>query len=241
MNDSNVTIFDGINKFLEWSMRFAILNLLWVAFNLPISFLVATMALTNSLYVITINWIIIGIMAPVVFFPATTAMFGVVRRWTLKDFDISITSSYWRYYKENYLRSVLGGSILTILWFILALDIYFLYMKSVMLTVIFAVISVFLFVATNYFFATLVHNKLNILTTFKNALIFTVFHPIRNMAFGIVNCMFIYLSLTKFTFLLPFFFGSIIAYVAFYQYNKKFEKIQHLKMNLRRDNDVSNR
>src|SRR5690625_7725182 len=85
-------------------------------------------------------------------------MFAVTRKWVMKEIDIPIIRSFWSYYKENYLRSMLGGLILDVIWIIYVLDYYYfmvlnsesysstlLFFLSILFLIVFAFLVAFTF------------------------------------------------------------------------------------------------
>lgn len=79
-----------LNSFLykvcEWIMRFAYLNILWIVFSF-------------------LGFIFAGI------FPATVAMFTVLRKWVMKQTDTSIFHTFYQAYKREWLKSNLYGIV----------------------------------------------------------------------------------------------------------------------------------
>lgn len=227
----NFSVFEGINRVLEWFARFAVLNLLWVAFNLPISVLVISLALTNQVAVIVVTWFIIALLAPFFFFPATTAMYGVVRKWILGERDLSVIRSYWGYYRENYKRSLASGALLVPIWIICLLDIYYFFQLNLIVSVILVFMLIFLFIFTTNLFSINVHFSVSFKSALRNALSFTLIKPFNSLVVAILNMLILYLSLTSYTFLLPFFTGSTIAFLSYYTFNKRFSKVQETQEN----------
>lgn len=89
-----------IYKLSDWIMRLAFLNILWIFFTL-------------------IGLVIIG------FFPATIAMFTIVRHWIRGDTDIPILKTFWNTYKKNFLKANTLGVITTIVGYVIYLDLLF--------------------------------------------------------------------------------------------------------------------
>ncbi|MBM7603845.1 putative membrane protein YesL [Metabacillus crassostreae] len=225
----NFSVFEGINRVLEWFARFAVLNLLWVIFNLPISILVISLALTNQVAVIVTTWFIIALLAPFFFFPATTAMYAVVRKWILGERDLSVIRSYWGYYRENYKRSLASGALLVPIWIICVLDIYYFFQLNLIVSIILIFMLIFLFIYTTNLFAINVHFSISFKSALRNALSFTLIKPFNSLVIAIINLIILYLSLTSYTFLLPFFTGSTIAFLSYYIFNQKFSKVQEMQ------------
>lgn len=90
----------GFYKLLEWISRLALLNLLWISFSL-------------------LGLVIFGL------FPATVAMFAVVRKWMLGKEDVSIFRTFWTAYKQEFLKSNLLGLIIFAVGTVLYIDFQF--------------------------------------------------------------------------------------------------------------------
>ncbi|MDX8045181.1 YesL family protein [Gracilibacillus sp. S3-1-1] len=88
-------LWGGFYRISVWVMRFAWLNMLWIAFTL-------------------LGLIFFGIM------PATIAMFAVVRKWVLKDYDIAIFELFFKEYKRHFIRANLLGIILYVIGYFLS-------------------------------------------------------------------------------------------------------------------------
>ena len=80
-------LMGGLYAISEWIMKFAFTNLFWILFNLPIAFLFLNMLFVERLEDVVFFVIPLALLMPVLFFPATTAMFGVVRGWIMKNED----------------------------------------------------------------------------------------------------------------------------------------------------------
>lgn len=178
-------------KISEWIMRFAFVNLLWIAFSF-------------------LGLIIVG------FFPATTAMFTVVRKWIMGQIDIPIFQTFWTTYKSEWMKSnLLGGLLLGIGSFIyfeftiinssehtiLQLSKY-----PLLLSVI-----IFCFLLL-YAFPTYVHFHVNLFQVIKNSISLMLVNPYYNIVM-ILALFVIYLIANILPPLLIFFGGSASAYV----------------------------
>ncbi|MFC4402738.1 YesL family protein [Gracilibacillus xinjiangensis] len=65
----------------EWISRFAYVNLLWIGFSL-------------------LGLVVFG------FFPATAAMFALVRQWIMGNIDKPVFSSIWVTIKKNFSKAI---------------------------------------------------------------------------------------------------------------------------------------
>ncbi|KKI89389.1 DUF624 domain-containing protein [Bacillus sp. SA1-12] len=222
-------LMGGLNRIFEWVMRLSVINLLWIGFNLPICYLALSLLYASNSSVLFMLLATIVVLAPFFFFPATTAMFGVVRKWVMGEHDVPLFKSYWAYYKENYVRSMSGGLIFSLIWVIWGVDFYFFSKVNVILSSIFLVGFFFLFLFALTFFANTVHADLKFFQNLKNSFFLTLLYPFNNILVVVLNGIIIYVSLTMFTFLIPFFMGSLIAFVSFAGYYQKVSKIQGSK------------
>lgn len=225
-------IFGGFYKISVWITRFASLNVVWFIVNFPVLFFVYNLLLVESIGEMIITGIIISILAPFLFFPATTAMFAVMRKWIMGD-DIKLASSYWKYFKEEYKKSVLGGAVISFFWVLLVVDYYFYVStsQSKLFTAFFIVLAFLLIVFSLHFFSIIVHAKTKLFQALKNALIITIGNPILTIEVGVISALVIYLSFTKFAFLIPFFMGAIIAFFSFAAFLRFYTKLQEKSTN----------
>jgi uncharacterized membrane protein YesL len=216
----------GFYAVSEWIMRFSLINLFWIIFNIPIVFLLLNLLFIEQIEELPLLLIPLIIVMPILFFPATTAMFGMVRGWIIKDEDSShLFQTYWRYYKENYKRSVSSGLIFTIAWMIWALDVYYFVDKSSFMMFLFMILGIILFVFSINFFSVTVHYHMKLVTAFKNAFLLTIGSPVLFMAVAISSGVVLYISLNVFRFFLPFLTGSLIAFLSFSAFYKNYLKL----------------
>ncbi|MEH7121355.1 DUF624 domain-containing protein [Neobacillus vireti] len=230
-------VLERLNPFFEWITKLAGTNLLWVLFNFPIAYLVLSLfAVTEMSQLATLS-ITIAVLAPFIFFPATTAMFGIVRKWVMKE-EVSIFRFFWKYYKENYKRSLVGGLILTVLWAIVGVDYYYFHSRIYLGSYLFLFLMVWLFIITLFFFAHTVHTETRLGQALKNVFILSIASPIFSFGVAIFSIVILYISLMKMTFLLPFFSGALISFLAFFAYYKVFTRIVHLEQNASPDHSM---
>ncbi|QMV43870.1 YesL family protein [Cohnella cholangitidis] len=229
----------GFYKLSEWIMRLSVTNVLWLLTSIPFWFVLFTVFMAQPAnanpdeYANTLKLtvILLAIVAPFTLFPATSAMFSVARKWVLGDTDVPLFKTFFRNYKQNYVQAMLGGIVYALLFAILIID-FQVYLKQMtgfqLLAYLFIALMVLLLISLLHFFSLLSHFHMKTVQLLKNALILTIGRPIRSiiMAIGAVAVLFIS---TRFTFLLPFFFGSIIAVYTFYNFNLVIQKMMLLK------------
>ncbi|WP_066192157.1 MULTISPECIES: YesL family protein [Gracilibacillus] len=216
-----------VHKVTEWLMAIVVTNLLWFLFNLPIAYLGFMLLIVDNMQEIIALVVYIGVLTPIMFFPATTAMFAVLRYKILfPDEDIGIFKLFWKHWKQHYIQSLLGGAVLTFVWLILVIDGYF-FVNRVHenFLYLFIVIGFFMLVMTLHFFSVTVHVHTQLFQGMKNALIISLVNPLLTLILGLASLVIVYSSFHVSTFLIPFFLGSLIAYISFFGFHRFFTKI----------------
>lgn len=208
-------IVGGLYAASEWIMRFSVTNLLWLLVNLPIVFGVVNLLKAEEPSHFILFLIPTVVLAPVIFFPATAALFACARDWLLDQDGGSLVASYLKYFKENFKKCVLGGSILTVLWVILAADYFYLREQSPILGMVFIVFGLILYVYTINFFSVNAHYDLKLRDVMKKAMLITVGSPILLLAVSISGIILLYASINGPLFLFIFFTGALTAFLSF--------------------------
>jgi uncharacterized membrane protein YesL len=168
----------------------------------------------------------IGVLMPFLFFPATTAMFGVVRKWVMGEYEVPLLRSFWTYFKENYVRSMVGGIIIVLIWMVWIVDIFLFYQINPLIGYLLIFGSILLYVVTIYFFANTVHFDLKLTAALKNSFILAIGNPLYTLFLVISNAGIIYISFNVYTFLIPFFMGTTASFLSFICYYKSIMKIE---------------
>ncbi|WP_170138870.1 YesL family protein [Oceanobacillus chungangensis] len=213
--ENSTSLMGSLYSLCDWVMRFSIINLLWVIFNLPIIIFATLIFFSGQQEGYFVFVFIAALMMPFLFFPATTAMFAAIRQWVIQGTISPLFKSYWKYYKENYKKSMFGGFIITAAWTVLIADYYYFIDKNSFLLYMLIIIGVFLFVFSMNFFSVVSHYQLNLSALLKNALLATIGNPISTLLILIGSCIILYLSFYVLLFLLPLFTGTLIAYLSF--------------------------
>lgn len=178
-------------KVSDWIMKLAIVNLLWILFSL-------------------LGMLIFG------FFPATIAMFTVVRQWIRKKYEIPIFHTFWKTYKTEFFKSNLLGIIFLLVSYITYINVRFLsytegWVSDTISVFYIGFIMIFITVLL-YIFPVFCHYKGKILQYIKYAFIIGVSHPFITLLIGIAILFFYYLTLILPAIML-FFSGSALTYV----------------------------
>ncbi|MBT2678756.1 YesL family protein [Bacillus sp. ISL-35] len=173
----------------EWITKFAYINLLWIGFSLA-------------------GLIVLG------FFPATVAMFTIIRKWLKGETELPIFRTFWTTWKMEFFRSNGLGLLVAAVVGLIVFNLVFVE-KSVtgFTSVIQIPIYLFMFAAGMtilYLFPVYVHFELKWFQMVKNSFLMMLISPIENivMIAGIVAVLFV----VKFIPALGIFFGgSLIA------------------------------
>ncbi|WP_339321564.1 DUF624 domain-containing protein [Paenibacillus sp. FSL W8-0194] len=218
----------GIYRLTEWITRFAYSNILWLVCSSPFFFfLVTRLMVTGVNESLQMNWAM-GIVAPFTLFPATAALFAVVRKWVMGDPDVKIFSLFFRSYKENYKQSMIGGIFYVLLLVIMMVDytVYMTQFKNMQIIgIVMLILLIVLFVSLFNFFSMIVHYHMNIRQIMKNAVLITIIRPFRVIATVLGSAVVLFIG-SKYPALIFFFGGSLIAYWAFFNFYATFTKMQ---------------
>jgi uncharacterized membrane protein YesL len=186
---------------------------------------------------INILWILFTIMGAVVFgiFPATAAMFAIIRKWLIDKNNDSVFKTFWNYYRTEFIKTNILGSLLFVAGFILFLDLKIIELQNEFFQMIFLLI-LFLFAITYtvivvYIFPVFVHYDLKMFEYIKNALLIGIANPIRTVL--ILTCLITaYFILRAAPGLLPFFSGSLFSIIVMTFACQSFNKIERVKNNI---------
>ncbi|MCC2683114.1 MAG: rane protein [Paenibacillaceae bacterium] len=224
----------GIYRVCEWIMRFAVANILWVVCSFPIFFL-SLLAIVNvqlpEVPRAAVNQLLLlmAVLTPFLLFPATSAMFALARKWVMGEGDVPLVKTFFRSYKENYRQSMAGGIVFFILYAIMYVNYHFYISQSGnihWLAYLFITLSIIMGAALFNFFSLTVHFHMTFWQILKNSILVSIGHPITSVALLVTNLAILYISIAKITFLIPFFMGSLIAFLSFWHFNRIYSRMQ---------------
>lgn len=213
-------LLQGLYIVSQWVTRLAYSNFIWILFSLPIFYLTFNLLFASTADGVLINAITIAVLAPFFFFPATAALFGVVRKWQGGEYDLPTFLTFWKLYKENYWKSMAGGFIIVPLWIILVID--YIYFSNIFtpLYYVFLAVGVFMIVFTIHFFSNLVHFHLTFFQILKNSMLLSIGKPLHTIGIAITTTLILYLTIKVLTFLILIGTGSTIAFISYYIFRK---------------------
>lgn len=148
-------------RFGEWALKLFLLNLLWFIFSV-------------------LGLLVLGI------FPATAALFAVMRKLLMQSEDISIFKLFWNSYKNEFLKSNLLGFVISFIGFLLYIDYRVLQQLSVNILhqslTITSFILIFLYVLVSiYIFPIFVHFNMSTFGYIKHAFILAIARPLKTL------------------------------------------------------------
>ncbi|MGP4078777.1 YesL family protein [Pseudalkalibacillus sp. R45] len=173
----------------EWITRIAYVNVLWIGFSL-------------------LGVMLFGL------FPATSAMFTVIRRWVRGEDDFSVFRLFWSTYKSDFGKSNAFGWIMAGLGIVLYLDYLFFSSSGSTLFFLlksFTIMLLFVYVLIlALIFPVFVHYKLTLFHLFRNTIFIAMLHPFKSLV-AILGVLFISFIMFLIPTLIPFFGGSVVA------------------------------
>ncbi len=195
---------NSLYTMLEWVMRFAYLNLLWVLFTLA-------------------GVVVLGI------YPATTAMFSIMREWLRGNSDLPVFNTFWSYYKKDFWKSNHLGIYTSIIFLLIFFDLFYIQSDASKLITwthipIFACILLFIFLLF-YLFPVFAHYDLKVRSIYKQAFFIMLISPIQIIMMVICLAAF---SIISFLFpALLFIFGlSFYSFITSWLASSSFKRLE---------------
>jgi len=219
----------GIYRLTEWIMRLAVINLLWLVCSLLIPLFLLLAIHTLEPDALLSLFVPLGVLAPFTLFPATSAMFSIVRKFVQGAEDTPLLKTFFKGYKENYLKSMLGGIVFVALYFITYFNYQFYSVSENsglrILAVVFLFVAILVIISMFHFFNFIVHVDLKFVQLLKNSFLMSIGNPIIALAILAANAIFLYVSFFQITFLVPFFTGSLMAFSTYWLFQRTFDRI----------------
>lgn len=217
----------SFTKFSEWFMNFLQLNGLWLLFNFPIVYLLLDIIFRDSIDEIIVLLLAIFILIPFLFFPATTAMFAIVRRWIMKRPVGHLFSSFLRYYRENYLRSLIGSLIFMPIYFIWVWNFLIADIPYGTATFYFYIIILFIIISlTCYYFSDIVHFNIRLRDSLHKIIFMAIFYFPYTLGAAAASLIVGALLYAIHPLVLLLFGGSLISYIYFFAYYQIYLRAQ---------------
>ncbi|WP_208585682.1 YesL family protein [Gracilibacillus suaedae] len=157
-----------------------------------------------NLILLNILWIMFSLLGLIVlgFFPATVALFAVIRKLIMVDEDMPVWTEFIEQFKSEFIKSNLLGYTVTFIGVFLFLDFKIIQHLSndyvqIMLFNLTLVIGIFYAISILYIFPLYVHFDFSLIQYFRYACILTIarpFHTIMLIAIlGVILCIYMFI------------------------------------------------
>lgn len=162
-------------------------------------------------------------------FPATSALFGTVRKWSKEGFEGGYFLIFFQQLKEHFKKSFVLGLFWTLAGVILYLDFSIITQldfvgRNIVVAMIFFIVAIYL-LTTIYLFFVIVNYELSIIHILKNSLLLSISH----LHYTVLLIGMILLGLVG-IYYFPFFllvFGSVLAFSMYQIFQKIFLRIEN--------------
>jgi uncharacterized membrane protein YesL len=194
----------------------------------------------SKLALINVLWIFFSITGLLIFgvFPATIAMFSVVRL-ILKKEQFPIIKTFWRYFKQEFFKSNGIGWIITTIAIIFTLEINFIEVSGNSFMQLFyyplIILNIIFYLTVLYLLPTYVHFEMGLLDLFKNSLLIMIVNPLATI-YMIAGFIVNYVALIYMPAILFFFSGSMLTLLITSVTSLAIQRVEKKRMNL---NEVS--
>ncbi|MEK3888746.1 YesL family protein [Bacillus sp. FSL K6-3431] len=175
----------------EWAMKLALVNLLWLLYS------------------------VLGLLI-FSLFPATSAMFYIIRKWLIGETEIPLWKTFHQQFKSDFKQINIIGVLFFLIGLLLFIDVrFFISSHNPLLNIagIFVLLVVFIYAACLiYIFPIYVHYQLRTLEYLKSSFIIALGRPIQTflMILGVAVIGLLFKSVPG---LIPFFSGSFSALI----------------------------
>jgi uncharacterized membrane protein YesL len=196
----------GLYNFCEWIMKLAYINILWLFFTVC-------------------SLVVFG------FFPATIAMFVIVRKMLMGDFDVPVFKTFWEHYKKDFVKSNLLGLLLAVLGYFFYIDLHLLQATKGLISLLYypaLLICLGYILTICYVFPTFVHYELKVHQVLKTALYIMLFNPISTVLMA-VCIIAIYFLMTTVPGLIPLFSASLLSVALMWSSFFAFSRVERIQ------------
>jgi uncharacterized membrane protein YesL len=182
-----------------------------------------------DLFLLNLLWVVASLPL-ITFFPATAALFGVVRKRILKKETEGIFKSFIKMLKENFKQSFILSIIWSVLGIFLLMDYRLIHPgDSVVQLILFIIliIGILLFsMSSIYLFPIMVHFELSWKYVIRNAFFISLMNPVRTVLLMLIVGLGI--TILYFYPVTIFIICSFIAYAVYYHCHMFFNKLSNL-------------
>lgn len=193
-------------RLMEWTMRLAYLNFLWLIFTL--------------LGGIVFGWV-----------PATITMHMILRKWIIEDESFDTKSYFWSIYRKQFIGSQKVSVFFITLGILLIFDLKFFmsgYSTVFTLGKLFTIqLVIGYFILFIYFFTLFAHSEMSFFKMVKTSILFGIKYPFKTLILLLSSTLLVILFLS-FPKLFIIFGASSLAFLNIYCSHKMIYKKKNL-------------
>ncbi|RKL66224.1 hypothetical protein CR203_16865 [Salipaludibacillus neizhouensis] len=176
-----------------------------------------------SIFLVYVNflWICFSLLGLIVFGlgPSTVAMYGVCRKYLMSESDIPVFKTFWNLYRTDFLKSNFLFWILFGLGYILYINLNFFTVDGewipLISTILLLLTTLIYSIMLIYIIPLFVHYNNSFFSYFKNAILISIFHPIRTI-YAIAVLLTIYHIFYFYPVLIIFVGPSLFSFILMY-------------------------
>lgn len=208
----------------EWIMRFSGLNLLWFLMSLPFLLLFVTVELNTAAGLVFFG-AAAGLTASLLFFPATAAVFSVVRDWVAEADYSSVWKKFIFHLKADYRANAGSGAIFSVVWLAWYYGYFYFYAEKSAGAIFFLLLGVALFIYTANFLSINAHYRMSSKAKMMNAFFLSAGRPFTGLLIALAGGILLWLSATQLLWLFPLLVCSMTAFLAFSAFYRTVQKV----------------
>ena len=197
----------------EWFLKMAIVNFMWFLMSLPLFTAFLVIDISNAAGIVLFGALVL-LFAPLLFFPATAAVFASARDWLLGT-DSSTVKMYVAHLRANYKESVKMGVPFAAVWLFWYLAYFYLESGSGAINWLFLITGLALFVYTVNFLSISVHYRMSGKERLLNAFFVSAGSPLLSLIIVAGSGLLIWITAVKLLLLLPLLTASLSVFLSF--------------------------
>lgn len=208
----------------EWMMRLTAANLMWFVLSLPFFTLLVAIDMSDPagrIWFGAAAWLFVTFL----FFPATAAMFSVVRSWIVEEDFSSTFKKYISHLTSEYKSSVKAGAFFALAWLVWYYNYFYFYSEQNSVAFLFLVIGLGMFIFTVNFLSISAHYDMDSKARIQNAFFISAGRPLTSLAILASSAVLVWISVFQLLWLVPLLVCSLIAFVSFAAFHKATVKI----------------
>lgn len=219
------SIYMWLHALSDTFIKMVAANTLWSAVNFPIIFLAINLLYAEDISSFYILVPLILLLLPILYFPATVALYGVMRDLVLDRPDNRTVCNFFRYLRQNYFHSFLFGAADTGLLFLTAVLMVYFSEVNVILSVVLLVLFVYGLIVTLQFFAFQSHFEMPLLWKIKWMTRLVLAKPLYAIGEGVLLFLLVAVSVEITPLLILFLTAAAAAYSLFWLFEKQHKRI----------------